>query len=100
MKIIWDKSKEQKLKNDRNIDLKEIKILIENGTYFDILENPSRINQFLITLKYKSYVHVVVIMIEDDKIIIKTCYPSRKADKKYSGDKNEKDEIKQRRTKD
>jgi uncharacterized DUF497 family protein len=42
MKIIWDPKKYKKLKGERGIDLDEIKILIENKQYFDILENTSR----------------------------------------------------------
>lgn len=84
MEIIWDSQKQRRLKHERDIDLDEIKGLIENGCYFEILENPSKAGQYLIPLEYKSYVHVVVVKIEPDKIIIKTCYPSRKAGKKYT----------------
>ena len=83
MKIVWDDSKYKKLKNDRNLDLYDIKILIESNQYFDILENPSRKDQFIIPLLYRNYVHITVIKIRDDEIVIKTCYPSRKAHKKY-----------------
>ena len=84
MEIIWDPQKQEKLKRDRGIDLDEIKTLIENGLYFEILEHPSRLGQYFIPLAYKLYVYVVVAKIEQDKIIIKTCYPSRKARAKYS----------------
>jgi uncharacterized DUF497 family protein len=83
MEIIWDPQKQERLKRERGIDLDEIKGLIENDCYFEILENPSNPGQFLIPLEYKSYVHVVIVKIEPEKIIIKTCYPSRKARKKY-----------------
>ncbi len=84
MEIIWDLQKEVKLKRDRAIDLDEIRALIENYSYFEILEHPSKPGQYLIPLKYKSYVHIVVVKIDQNKMIIKTCYRSRKANTKYS----------------
>jgi uncharacterized DUF497 family protein len=87
MKIIWDDNKYRKLKSARNIDLDEIKILLESRQYFEILENPSRKDQFIIPLFYQKYVHIIVIKIIDDELVIKTCYPSRKAHKKYFEEK-------------
>ena len=83
MDIIWDPKKQDKLKRERGIDLDEIKTLIENNMYFEILEHPSRRGQYFITLKYKAYVHVAVVKIELNRMIIKTCYPSRKANNRY-----------------
>ena len=82
MVITWDPQKQEKLKRERGIDLDEIKALIENNYYFEILEHPSKPGQYLIPLEYKSYVHVAVVKIEQNKMIIKTCYQSRKASKK------------------
>ncbi len=87
MQIIWDAIKYRKLKADRGIDLDEIKILLEGKQYFDILENPGRNDQFIVPLLYRNYVHIVVIRISADELIIKTCYPSRKAHKKYYKEK-------------
>ena len=85
MEIIWDPLKQIKLKIEKGIDLDEIKELIENENYFEVLEHEARLDQGIIVLEYKSYVHLVPIRIEPNKIIIKTCYPSRKANKKYKG---------------
>jgi uncharacterized DUF497 family protein len=87
MEIIWDPKKQERLKRERGIDLDEIAGLIENNSYLEILENPSQPGQYLMPIEYKSYIHIVVVKIEPDKIIIKTCYPSRKASKKYAGEK-------------
>jgi len=87
MEISWDPRKREMLWNTREIDLDEIKGLIEAGKYFEVLENPSRPDQYLLPLEYKSYVHVVVVKIEAEQMTIKTCYPSRKAHKKYQGAK-------------
>ena len=87
MEIIWDPKKQKKLMLERGIDLAEIRGLIENRDYFEILAHPSKPGQYLVPLEYKSYVHIVVLKIEADKIVIKTCYPSRKANQKYGGNK-------------
>jgi hypothetical protein len=84
MEITWDPQKQEKLKRERSIDLDEIRALIESNAYLEILEHPSKPGQYFIPLKYKFYIHVVVVKIESDKMIIKTCYPSRKANRKYS----------------
>jgi hypothetical protein len=84
MEITWDPGKQDRLKRERDIDLDEIKALIEYKRYFEILEHPSKPGQYLIPLEYKSYVYVAIVKIETDKMIIKTCYPSRKARNKYS----------------
>jgi hypothetical protein len=52
MDIIWDPAKQDTLKRDRGIDLVEIKALIENNYFFEILEHPSRPGQYLIPLEY------------------------------------------------
>ena len=90
MEIVWDPIKEAKLKLERGIDLDEIKRLIENEKHIEILEHPKRLGQGLVILEYKSYIHLVPVKIESGKMIIKTCYPSRQANKKYKGNKSEK----------
>lgn len=89
MEIIWDPRKQEKLLAERTIDLQEIKALIQGNCFFDILEHPAKRGQYFIPLKYKSYVHIVVVKIENDRMIIKTCYPSRKAERKYSRSQDE-----------
>jgi uncharacterized DUF497 family protein len=84
MEIIWDPDKYTKLLVQRGIDLDEVKLLIENTPNLKILEHPTRPGQFIIPIVYKSYVHIVPVVIDKNKMILKTCYPSRKAHKKYS----------------
>ena len=78
MEIIWDPLKEAKLRKERGIDLDEIRGLIEDQRYIEILENPTRLDQVLILLVYKNHMHVVVVKVAGSCLIIKTCYPSRK----------------------
>jgi uncharacterized DUF497 family protein len=78
MKIKWDPKKQAKLRKERDIDFEEIKALLEDQKYLAILENPNNPEQTIFLLNYKSYIHVLIAKIEEEQIIFKTCYPSRK----------------------
>ncbi len=90
MNIIWDKGKNKTLKLDRNLSFEIFADLILDKKYLDILENPSRKNQMIFIVEYKEYIHVVPFIIDDeDNIVLKTVFPSRKFHKIYGGNKNE-----------
>ena len=89
MKIIWDKNKNEWLILNRGISFEEISDRILNYDYLEILENPTRENQQYFIMNIDNYTWVVPFLItENDQIILKTAFPSRKFHKKY-GDKNE-----------
>ncbi len=91
MNIIWDNEKNKWLMLNRGISFEEITDLILNGNIWEILENPSRKNQQYFILEIKSYTWVVPFLLNNnDQIVLKTAFPSRKFHKKY-GDKNGKD---------
>ena len=79
MGITWDPTKERKLLKDRGIDVREIAELIMEHRYVDILENPSRPEQYVFILNYHGYIHVAPFVIaKDETIVLKTVYPSRR----------------------
>jgi len=89
MKIIWDQNKNEWLILNRGISFEEISDRILNSDYLEILENPTRENQQYFIMNIDNYTWVVPFLItENDQIILKTAFPSRKFHKKY-GDKNE-----------
>ncbi|MCJ7471351.1 MAG: toxin [Actinobacteria bacterium] len=89
--IIYDNTKAKILKIEREIDIEEIVELIIERKYIDILEHPKREGQQIFILSYKNYIQVVPFVIdEDENIIIKTVFPSRKFHKIYKERKNEK----------
>ena len=89
MAIIWDPEKRQKLLAERDIDIQEIADILLTDDYIDILENPSRPGQQIFVVHYHKYVHVVPFVIDDnDNIILKTVFPSRKFHQLY-GESNE-----------
>ena len=90
MNIIWDNEKNEWLILNRNISFEEISEKIQTGKYIDIIENPTRENQQYFILEIDNYIWVIPFIIdEEENIILKTAYPSRKMTRKY-GEKNEK----------
>ena len=88
MNIIWDKEKNDWLILNRKISFEEISDRILNNEYIEILENPTRENQQCFIMEIENYTWVVPFIIsEEEQIILKTAFPSRKFHKKY-GEKN------------
>ena len=84
--IIWDDEKNQKLQLERDISFEQISEIILRKGYLDILENTSRPNQQVFVVKLNGYIHSVPFIIDDQSnIVLKTAYPSRKLNKKYTG---------------
>ena len=84
MDILWDEGKNRTLKETRDISLEEVAQLILDKNYLAILENPARLDQRIFILTYRGYTHVVPFIIdEEDNIILKTAFPSRKFHKLY-----------------
>ena len=82
--IYWEEDKNNKLISERNISFDEISEIILREEYLDILENPSKENQMLFIVRLNDYIYVVPFMIDDNEnIILKTAYPSRKFNKIY-----------------
>ena len=87
--IYWDNEKNNKLISERNISFDEISEIILREEYIDILENPSRKDQLIFIVSLKDYIYAVPFLIdEQENIILKTAYPSRKFNKIY-GEQNE-----------
>ena len=79
MDIIWNSTKENILKETRDISLEEISHIILEKKYSAVLQNPSHPNQMIFILKYKNYTFVVPFIIDElNNIVIKTAFPSRK----------------------
>ena len=74
---------------DRGVSLEEAAQLILDQKYVAILENPVRSEQMIFILPYKGYTHVVPFVFdEEDTIVLKTIFPSRKFHKQYGERQN------------
>ncbi len=85
--IYWDNKKNNKLIEERDISFEEISEIIMREEYLDILEHPSRESQLIFIVNLRKYIYAVPFMIdEDENIVLKTAYPSRKFNKIYGGE--------------
>ena len=89
MQILWDDEKNRTLIAERGLSLETFASLILEKKYLAILKNPSRIEQRIFVIPFQNYTHVVPFVVDNDQnIILKTVFPSRKYHKIYGG-KNE-----------
>lgn len=86
MDIVWDTEKNNWLTLNRSISFEEIADKILNNDYIEIIENPTRDNQQYFIMTIRDYTWVVPFAIdEEERIILKTAFKSRKFHKKYGG---------------
>ncbi len=86
MDIIWDEEKNLWLQLNRHTSFEEIADKILNKRYLEILENPTREDQLYFVMEINDYTWIVPFLInEQEEIVLKTAFPSRKYHKKYGG---------------
>lgn len=87
----WNESKNNKLRNEREVSFEDVIVAISERKLHDILEhtNPAKYpNQRFYIVEIQEYIYVVPFVEDEVKIFLKTIYPSRKLTKKYlKGDK-------------
>ena len=77
-----------KLKFKRNLSFEEIADIILKNEYIDIIDHPKRNNQSIFVIEINNYIHAVPFIVDkEERIILKTAFPSRKLHKKYRGKK-------------
>mgnify|MGYP001791721490 FL=1 len=82
----WDEEKNEWLKDKRGIGFENVKSKLEIKDFLDIIDNPNKIkypNQKMFVIVVDDYVHLVPFVEDEEKIFLKTIYPSRKLQKKY-----------------
>ena len=92
----WDPAKNEKLKAQRGISFDDIVFHIERGDVLDILEHPNRQRyegQRIFVVQRQDYLYLVPFVEEEERIVLKTIIPSRKATKKYLRRRTEDDEA-------
>jgi len=86
MQILWDNEKNRKLIKERGLSLETFASLILEKKYLAILKNPSRGEQKIFVIPFQKYTYVVPFIIDDNQnIVLKTVFPSRKFHKIYGG---------------
>ena len=90
MNIIWDDEKNNKLKKERGISFEEIAALILQKKYIEIVKHQKRTDQKIFLLPINGYIHAVPFVVDqENNVVLKTAFPSRKFHKKYGQKNNE-----------
>ena len=81
----WDQEKNEWLFDEtRGVSFEMVVTAIEEGCLMDILQHAKpREHQKLYIVLIEEYVYVVPYVEDDEKIFLKTIFPSRKMHKKY-----------------
>jgi len=91
-KFRWNVEKNEKLADQRGITFEEIVERIESGVKVFDTEHPNKQkypNQRILIVELDGYAYMVPYVIEEDGYFLKTIIPSRKATKKYFGEKDD-----------
>lgn len=86
----WNPDKNEKLKKERNISFEEVVFHIHNGDEVAIMDHPNQSrspNQKMSVVVIDGYAYLVPFVESETEIFLKTIIPSRKATKKYVGER-------------
>ena len=88
MQIVWDEEKSRRLILERGLSFEKFAELILEKKYHAILKNPSRAEQKIFIIPYLDYTYVVPFVTDENQnIVLKTVFPSRKYHEIYGGKK-------------
>ena len=82
----WNEEKNEQLKIQRGISFEEIQEAIAKGNVLDILPHPNQNKypgQKIFIVEVNRYAFVVPFAEDNERVFLKTIYPSRTATKKY-----------------
>ena len=70
----------------QKVDFNDVMVAINRGNILDIVHHPQRKkypNQRIFIIQINQYAYLVPLIEDEEKIFLKTIYPSRKATKDY-----------------
>jgi len=84
--IDWNEEKNTKLKSERGVGFEDIVTAIQENRLIKTLTHPNKKkypNQKIMVIDINSYAYIVPFVEDEEKIFLKTIYPSKKYTKKY-----------------
>ncbi|PIR86887.1 MAG: toxin [Candidatus Harrisonbacteria bacterium CG10_big_fil_rev_8_21_14_0_10_49_15] len=84
--VDWDLAKNKWLKETRDVSFEDVVAAIESGKLLTVVDhsNIKRYpNQKIFIVNIENYAYKVPFVEDDEKIFLKTIYPSRRETKKY-----------------
>jgi len=91
LKFAYNKKKDLLLKEERGISFDEIIFYVQEGYVVDVLVNPNQEKypqQYIYVIDIEGYLWLVPFIEDNEKIFLKTAFPSRKHTTKYLEEKN------------
>lgn len=82
----WDERKNAKLRAERGIGFEDVQLAIEGGKLLDTTDHPNKRkypDQKIFVVEIDNYVYLVPFIEDEEKVFLKTIFPSRKATKVY-----------------
>ena len=81
----WDPKKNEQLRRERGVSFEEAAFSIQIGKVLATIRHPKgrHRHQMLAVIEINNYAYVVPYVEKDEKIFLKTIFPSRKYTKKY-----------------
>lgn len=82
----WNALKNEQLKIERGIGFEEIIVAINEGKILDTLIHPEQKKypgQRIYVIQINEYAYLIPFIEDEEKVFLKTIFPSRKATKKY-----------------
>ena len=82
----WSEAKNEQLQTERSLGFEEIVIAITQGKLLDVLPHPNKKkypNQRVYVVEINKYAYLVPFVEDDQKVFLKTIFPSRNATKIY-----------------
>ncbi len=85
-RIEWNDDKNAKLIAERGVGFEDVVVAIQNGYLRGIVvgKEPKYVHQHIFVVFIDGYTYAVPFVEEENKIFLKTIYPSRELHKKYS----------------
>ena len=88
MRYEWDPAKNEELVRQRGIGFEEILVALQEGKLLDTIPHPNQKRypgQRIYVIQIDIYAHLVPFVEDEEKIFLKTVFPSRKATRYYLG---------------
>jgi len=82
----WDEEKNRRLKEERGIGFEDVLLALQEERLITIFRHPNQKkypNQEIFVIEVNSYIYIIPFVEDQEKIFLKTIFPSRKLTKKY-----------------
>ena len=83
---VWNEEKNEWLKQERRVSFEDVVLAIQEGKILDIIKHPNQrrdLKQNIYVIEIGEYAYLVPFIEDEDKIFLKTVFPSRRYTREY-----------------